>query len=68
MTPKPVPPTIREACERVAAWLHADDDSDVPLFRSDLTALVAHCGWGMPAEQARNILPVVDEPMFDGVL
>jgi hypothetical protein len=37
---------------------------DASLFRSDLTALLAHVGWTVTVDQAQQIEEVVDVPMF----
>lgn len=70
-------PTLAEACERVAAWLHADnqvvprlDVVDVydgtVLSRADIVALLAAAGWSdLPDEPAASE-PSTDVDMFAG--
>lgn len=76
-------PALEEACERISAWLatgvHTQGVHTQPeviahydgatLRRSDLVALVAHCGWNVDAEHARvddSPAPVADVDMFAG--
>jgi hypothetical protein len=71
------PSTLNEACERLAGWVHvtARDPGDIItsadgeyLLRSDLVAVLAHCGWNVTAEQARlDFEPApMDQPMLGG--